>query len=303
MIRARHIIWITPVLTATLLWALPAAAQNHKPRKPYRCTGQTDKVLSGVEISTAGIAVKVTGNCTLHINNSFIRGGKTAIKVTGNGTLSIRNSTVVSSRTAVLTTGNGTTNAKNSTFHGRNRVKGNGDFNNNGGNKFRKPGGKVKAPKAPPPRAEAPAPPPADKPKPKPGKGYRKHAVIKCLGAGRRTLRRRLRRPDDHVGQRLPGKVPRARQCDRAVSTQVRRKLRFLNELLRVFRQADPPDVLTGEVTSLLQFADHQVVSCGEAAQVRRVLRGQRIRHRQHLLARLQRRPGARRVRLRSLAT
>lgn len=184
----RRISWTFSLLITALLWAAPAAAQNHKPHPAYRCSGQTDKVLSGVHIETGGIAIRVSGNCTLIIKNSFIRGGAKAIHVSGNGTLHIKTSTVVSSRIAVHTSGNGTTNAKKTTFFGRSAVSGNGDFNNNGGNKFRKPGA-FKGPTARPPAAESPPPaaPPAAGPV-----GYKKHAPVRCIGAGHRVLKKRF---------------------------------------------------------------------------------------------------------------
>ena len=185
MNRPRHGCMI-PALTLALLWASSSAAQQHKPIPPYRCSGQTDKVLSGIEISTPGVAVEVTSNCTLTIRNSRIHGGKVAIKVTGNGTLNIIKATVESHKVAVLTAGNGTTNARGSTFYGKSQVAGNGDFNNNGGNTFHKKGRKVKGPIA---RAEAPAAPGGEPVAPK--KKYKKHGVIKCVGAGHRTLKGR----------------------------------------------------------------------------------------------------------------
>lgn len=186
MNRARFIGMI-PMTALALLWAAPAAAQNLKPHPAYTCSGQTDKVLNSVEINVPGIAVEVHGNCTLTIKNSRIHGGKKAIRVHGNGTLNIRNTVVVASKVAVHTHGNGTTNAKNSTFRGKIRVSGNGDFNKRGGNKFRKPGkpGKrVKAPPPPPPPAEDDTPAP-------PRKKYKKHGVVKCVGAGKRVLKGR----------------------------------------------------------------------------------------------------------------
>ncbi len=119
----RRLAFLIPVMAVSMLWAASATAQDLKPRKPYECRGQTDKV----QIHSAGVAIEVHGNCTLTIKNSRIHGGKRAIRVHGNGTLNIRNTKVFSTKVAVHTHGNGTTNAKNSKFHGK--TKGNGDFN------------------------------------------------------------------------------------------------------------------------------------------------------------------------------
>ena len=70
--------------------------------------------------------------------DSRVDGGGQAIKVLGDGDLTIKRSVVRGGEAAVVVTGNGTVGASKSRFSGRIVKKGDGDFDDEGGNTFGK---------------------------------------------------------------------------------------------------------------------------------------------------------------------
>ena len=130
-----------------------------KKHKPVKCTATKDVVLDGVIIEAKGPAATLMGACDITIKNSVIRTSETAIQLMGSGDIILSNTTVetkgtavslagsgdvqvtdsrISGKVAVSIDGSGDLVATNSQFRGKKVIRGTGEYQDKGGNKWEK---------------------------------------------------------------------------------------------------------------------------------------------------------------------
>ncbi len=137
-----------------------AAPADLRKRGPVHCKDAEDIVLDKVLIEAKEVAVRISGACDVVIKNSVIKGGVHALLIEGSGDIELVNSTVDSAgsavtiqgsgdvsltgatvtgqKTAVLLQGSGNVSAKDTRFQGKKVVQGTGEYEDRGGNTWKK---------------------------------------------------------------------------------------------------------------------------------------------------------------------
>ena len=97
-------------------------------------------VINGKVIEDAGVTVSVRGECTVVIRNSLIVSGKSAVRVRGGADLVVEDSIIVGEGAWLDSAGTTFVSASGSVFHGAQEVRGSFEYEDLGGNTFRRPG-------------------------------------------------------------------------------------------------------------------------------------------------------------------